>query len=112
MTAQREQGPKIVQRGPRILRGDLIERLVAQGRIPQLHEMLEGRDARQVIVCFVPPEGTQIGDTEIWLTGYGPGYKSTDGQFRGRAEDVGRLTPSQAEQIVERIEAVRASLGL
>ena len=91
--------------GQRILREGVIEGLVAQGRIPQLHEMYEGKRARKIIVCFIPPEGTQIGDTEIWLTGYGPGYRSPNGEFRGRAEDVSTLTHSQVKEVGDRIEA-------
>lgn len=109
---QVDRQPRGTQRGPRILREGVIENLVAQGRIPQLHEMQEGigKATRKITVCFVPPEGTQIGDTEIWLSAYGPGYKSHAGEFRGRAEDVGTLSPSQARSVRKRIGAAKASL--
>lgn len=92
--------------GPSPVREGVVEQLVAQGRIPQLHEVFEierGGGSRKKIFCYVPSADTRLGDTMGFFAGM-LHFKSPDGVAR-KFPDMFVLKPSQGARVEARIDA-------
>ena len=102
MTARQEVlDPSDMDRTMRFLKGNKIELLSRQNRPPLLLSAKEGE--KEIVLCFIPPEGTQRGDTYEMHHGmiY---FSSPSNKERRPAESMQVLTQPQAKRVEERID--------